>query len=130
LAPSAWDRNFDLLGEVRKVFQAHHRRGDLFDRALSAEAGQPVLDVGGIAGLAHLAVVEHVDAGVGLLLHGLPHRGPDLGPEPRVLDALACLLRQYQRQEPRRPRQAAGVRRQDPACSWLHGTPPLGNWYA
>jgi hypothetical protein len=80
-----------LLGEVREVVQAHHRCGDLFDRALSAEAGQPVLDIGGIAGLAHLTVVEHVDARVGLPLHGLPHRCPHLGPELRVIDRLACL---------------------------------------
>jgi hypothetical protein len=112
-----------LLHEIGKVLQAHHRRGDLFDRALAAEAGQPVLDIGGVAGLAHLAVVEHVDARVRLPLHGLPHGRPHLAGEPGFVDGLARLLRQHERQELGRSRQAAGVRRQDPLCSRLHGAP-------
>ena len=54
------------LGEV-----APPRRRWMRHATLAAEAGQAVLHVGGVAGLAFLAVADDVDAGVDLLLHGL-----------------------------------------------------------
>ena len=42
-----------------------------------------------------------------------------------VGDLSAGIARQHKRQKAFRARQAAGVRRQDPPCSWLHETPPL-----
>ena len=65
------------------------------------------------AGLvAVLAVVEHVDARVGLPLHGLLHRGPRRVEELSVV-GLARVPGQQDREESEGPRQAARVRGQN-----------------
>src|SRR5690242_3222143 len=53
------------------LVEAHHRRGNLLNGPLAAETGQAVLDIGGVARLADLAVVDDVDAGVDLPAHRL-----------------------------------------------------------
>jgi len=45
------------------------------------EARQPLVDVGNEAGLAHLAVVDDVDAQLGLLAHDVADRPPHAGGE-------------------------------------------------
>ena len=61
----------DPRGHLREIRQVAIRER----MALSAEAGQPVLHVGGVARLAHLAVVDDIDAGLHLTTHHRGHRG-------------------------------------------------------
>ena len=75
----------------------------------SAETGETVLDIGGVAGLRHLAVVDDVDARPGLLVHDLLHRGANARAERLVIDRHALLLGVHHAHEILRPRQAAGV---------------------
>ena len=75
----------------------------------AAEAGEPVLDVGGVARLRHLAVVDDVDAGLDLLLDDLGHRRAHARGERRRIDRHALLLGVHHADEIVRPRQAAGV---------------------
>ena len=111
-----------LLGEIGELVQAHHRARDFFDRALAAEAGQPVLDVGGVAGLAHLAVVgDSTPASVWAARFFAPPAV--LHPGGGLIDRLARLLREDERVHP------VG-RGRLPACvvririrRWLHSTP-------
>ncbi len=67
LAPRASGIAEHALRELRKVGEV------LVDERVAgpAEAAQPVLDVGRVARLAHLAVVDHIDAGLRLLAHHL-----------------------------------------------------------
>src|SRR5258706_11518594 len=76
LAPRAAGIAEDPLGEVRKVHQVLIDEGV----ARAPEPGKPVLDVGRVTGFAHLAVVDQVDAGVGLPAdHLLDRRGDPRG---------------------------------------------------
>ena len=93
------------LGHLREV----HQVAVLQRMARAAEAGQPVLDVGRVARLAHLTVVDDGDAGLHLLPHGFGHRGADAGPEGRRVDGHAFLLREHHADQVRRPRETAGV---------------------
>ena len=62
----------EVLGELVGLGQRHRRPGH------ALEAGEPTGDVGGVARLAHLAVVHDVDAGGDLTAHGFGHRVADL----------------------------------------------------
>ena len=95
---------------------AGSRRGPeevVLDR-LAAEAVQPVLHVGGVARLGHLAVVDDVDArrrpgGSTTSLH----RGGDAIGERALVDRDAVALRPHDLDQVVGPGQAAGVGRQD-----------------
>ena len=95
------------LGKIRQV--AIRER-----MALSAEAAQPVLHVGGVARLAHLAVVDEIDAGLDLTTHHRGHRGPDAGVERGGIHRHALLLGVHRADEIGRARQTPGVRREEP----------------
>src|SRR4030095_4713250 len=84
------------------------------------EPAQPVLGIGRVAGLAHPAVVDDVDAGFRLLAHDLVHGGTDAGSERRAVDGHALLLGEHRPDEVVRSGQAAGVRRQKPLGALLH----------
>ena len=96
----------DLPGQRREVDEV------LVDEAVAgaAEARQPVLDVGGVARLRHLAVVDDVDAGLDLLADDLGHRRADRARRAPRLDRHAFLLGEHHADEVLRPRQAAGMR--------------------
>jgi hypothetical protein len=68
-ARAAWiaEHAFFQAGEVGKIL-IHERI------ARAAESVEPVLDVGGIARLRQLAVIDQVDAGVGLFADDFGHR--------------------------------------------------------
>src|SRR5204862_5785673 len=80
--------------------------------ARAVEPAQAVLDVGGVARLAEFAVVDDVDAGRDLLLHGLRHRRPDASAEGRGVHGHALFSREHGSDEIVRPRETTGVRRQ------------------
>ena len=78
----------------------------------AAETVEPVLDVGGVGGLRHLAVVDEVDAGSDLLVDDFGHGLLDARSQRLGLDRYAALLGIHHADEIIGPRQAAGVRRQ------------------
>src|SRR5262245_19231779 len=88
--------------------------------ARAAEPAQPVLHVGRVARLAHLAVVHDGDARLDLLPHGLRHRVTDPASERRRLDRHAFLLREHHANEICRTRQTAAVRREESVRASLH----------
>ena len=94
------------------------------DGTFAPEPTQAILDVGGISGLAHLAVVEYVHPGVGLLAHGLRNGCDHLGVERALIDLLAGFLGEDQGKQLVGTRQTPGVRRQDPLGASLHQFPP------
>src|SRR5207245_2805694 len=96
--------------------------------ALTAVAGEPVLDIReeALAGL--FAVVSDVDARVELLADGVDRRGVHLGGERRCVHRLTLAYRDEQVEELRRARQAAGVCRQDAAVAALHVSSSCACW--
>ncbi len=82
--------------------------------ALATEPVEAILDVGGVARLAHLAVVDEIDAGAHLLAHDLGHRRPDARVERGGIDGHAFFLGEHHPDEIGRARQAPRVRRQEP----------------
>ena len=86
----------------------------------AAEAREPVLDVGGVARLRHLAVVDEVDAGLDLLPHDLGHRLAHALAECGRLDRHALLLGVHGADEIVGPRQGAGMRGQKALRAALH----------
>ncbi len=109
-----------LRREVRELREVGPGRHQLGDRALAPESAQTVLDVGGVAGLALLTVVEDVDPGIGLLLHDLLHCRAHLAIELGGVDRLAGFLRVNQGEELGRAWQAPRVCREDPIRASLH----------
>ena len=93
------------LGEVREIDEV------LIDEGVAgaAEAREPIFHIGGVARLRHFAVVDVVDAGVGLLLHHLRHRFAHARVERGAIDRHALFLGVHHADEVVRPRQAAGV---------------------
>ena len=87
----------------------------------AAEAVEPVLDVGGVARLRHFAVVDEVDAGVGLLFDHLGHRRAHARGQRRGIDRHAFLLGVHHADQVVRPRQAAGMGGQKTFAAALHG---------
>src|SRR5262245_44672191 len=102
------------LGKVRPIGAGRHR-------ALAAEPGEAMADVGGVADLALLAVVDDVNAGLGLhpddVGDGLAHagfEGPGIGDR-------AGIQRFQQGRQVGRPGQTSRVRGEDPIRASLHG---------
>src|SRR5260370_360985 len=91
--------------------------------AVAAEAVEPVLDVGGVARLAHLAVIDDVDAGLDLLLDDRRDRVADARFERRRVDRDAFLLGEHRPDQRLGPGQAAGMCGQEPPGAALHGRP-------
>jgi len=93
--------------------------------ALAAEAREAVLDVGGIARLAHLAVAHHVDARRPLPFHDLPHGTVSARLQACLVYRLAFRLAEHHLDEVVRPRQAPGVRGQNAIGAALHAQSPI-----
>ena len=88
---AAGSRNRDRAGAGRRLAaraagiaehplrQVRELRQVLIDEGVAGagETGQPVLDIGRVARLRHLAVVDEVDAGLDLFLHHLGDGGAD-----------------------------------------------------
>src|SRR5207253_8651043 len=89
--------------------------------AFAAEAVQPILDVGCVAWLRHLAVVDDVDAGGGLARDDLRDGVTDARRERAGLDGDALLLREHHADEIFRTRQASRMRRQKTIAAAWHG---------
>jgi len=83
------------------------------------EARETLIDVVDEARLAELAVVDDVDAGLGLTADDLLD-----GRLQGLLESRAIVPAQQRVQELRRPRQAADMGGQYPACAAFHAFPP------
>jgi hypothetical protein len=92
--------------------------------ALTAESGEPVLDVGRVARLAHLAVVDDVHAGFRLLRDDLFDGEAHTRVERGGLDGHALLLREHRPDEVVGPRQTPGVRGQKTIGASVHRISP------
>jgi hypothetical protein len=103
------------LGKVRPVGAALHR-------ALPAEAGEALAHVGRVADLALLAVVHHVHARVGLLLHDVPGGAAHAGREGGGVGRGARVHRLQHGEEIRGPGEAARVRGEDAVDAALHAS--------
>ena len=95
-------------------------------RAVAIEAGDSVLDVGGIADLAHLAVADDIDAA----FH-LPDDGVGRGPAHALVEGvrvhrLAVLPGQEQRSDVVWPGKASNVGGENAVSAELHGNPLVG----
>jgi hypothetical protein len=88
--------------------------------ARAREPAEPVLGVGGIAGLGHLAVVDDVDAGRRLLAHDLGHRRADARGERRRVDGDAFFLGEHGPDQIVGAGQAARVRGEKALGALLH----------
>ena len=84
------------------------------------EAVEPVLHVGGVARLAHLAVADDVDARLQLLFDHVRHRRADARAERGRIDRHAFLLREHRADEIVGAREAAGVRGEDAVDAAFH----------
>src|SRR5262249_61449584 len=104
---------------------ARASRGVAGALGVGLEAGEPVVDVRNEAGLAHPAVVDDVDAELGLLLDDLPYRPPHPGGERLRVVGPAGGLGLDQLEQIARARQAPRVRCQDAVGAVLHGVPQL-----
>ena len=116
LAPRASGVAEHALREPRELRQI------LIDKGVAgpAKAGHPVFDIGGIARFRHLAVIDQVDAGIGLLLDDLGNRFADARRQRGGIDRHAFLLCEHHADQIIGPRQAAGMRRQKPLRPQCH----------
>ncbi len=116
LAPRAAGIAEHALGEIGEVGEV------LVDEGVAgaAEAGEPILDIGGVARLRHFAVVDDIDAGRSLLAHHLGDRRADARRERGGLDRHALLLGVHHADEIVRPRQAAGMGGEEALGAALH----------
>ena len=89
------------------------------------QAAQTRRRVGDEARLAHLAVVDDIDAGGDLLAHGVAHRLPHALGVGLLVDRLAVHPRQHQLEQVLRTRQAADVRGQDAIGAQFHISIPV-----
>ena len=89
-------------------------------RAVAGEAVEAVLDIGGIADLAHLAVGDHVHPGVDLLAHHVRDGAFHAGVERAPVGERAVLLGEQHLGDIRRPRQAADMRGENALGAELH----------
>ena len=76
--------------EAREILQV----GGSPSRGIAGEPGDPVLDVGGVADLGHLAVGDQIDAGLDLAPDCLVDAGPDRLVEHRRVNRLLALDRE------------------------------------
>ena len=113
-APRVAEHALRKLGKRREV---------LIDErvALAAEPAQPVLDVRGVAWLAHFAIIDDVDARLGLLFHDFLHGCRNAHFEGDGVHRYTLLLGEHHPDQVVRPRQTAGVRGQESFGAALHG---------
>ena len=104
------------LGEVRKVDQVP------VDKRITraAETRETVLHVGGVARLAHFAVVDDVDARLGLPAHDVLHRRTHARGERIALHRHALLLGVHHAHQLFGARQAARMRGKETFAAPLH----------
>ena len=114
-APGVAEDALGQLGEVHEVPVLERLAG-------AAEAGQPVLDVRGVARLAELPVVDDVQARVRLLPDDLRHRAPGAGGESGRVDGNALLAGEHRPDEVLGTRQAAGMRGEEAVRAPFHAT--------
>ena len=95
--------------------------------ALAAEPVEPVLDVGGVARLRHLAVIDDVDPGLRLLRDDLGDRSGDARAERGGIDRHALLLGEHHPHQILGPRQAAGMSGEKPFAAAFHGAASAGS---
>src|SRR5579885_87738 len=81
--------------------------------AFAAETGHPILNVGRVARLAHLTIVDYIDAGLELLADGLDDRRADARVKSADFVWLAGFPGGHQAQQIVGTRQAAGVSGED-----------------
>ncbi len=119
LAPRAPRVAEHPLGEVRK------RRQVLVDECVAgtAETGKSVLDVRRVARLAHFAVVDDIDTGLGLLAHDLFDRRGHAVRERGRVDRYTLLLCVHRANEVVGAWQAPGVRREKSLSAAFHCAP-------
>jgi hypothetical protein len=89
--------------------------------ARAIEAGEAVLDVGGVIGTALLAVIDDVEPAGDLLGNDVADRAPNGRLELGRLGSGIVLLVQHELHHRRRPRQAAGMGGEDALDAALHG---------
>jgi hypothetical protein len=89
----------------------------------AAEAGQPGLEIEKERVALLLAVVADIDAGRALLVHDPPHGGAPGAIDLGVVGRVPACAGGIKPGELPRPRQAAGVGRQDSARAALHRVP-------
>jgi hypothetical protein len=80
------------------------------------EAAQPVADVGGVSDLAHLAVRDQVDPGIGLVADAICHRVADHLLVALAVDVLAAVLAEHHVNHILGAGKAADVGGEDPAA--------------
>jgi hypothetical protein len=90
----------------------------------SAETGEAILDVGGVAGLGHLPVVDEVDAGLHLLADDLGHGLTHARGQRRPIDGHALLFGVHRADQILGPRQAAGMRGEKALGAAVHRDSP------
>ena len=92
-------------------------------RAGAGEAGEPVLNIGGVTRLADLAVAHHVDAERRLLGHHILDRAAHAGIEGVAVIGLAIFLGDEKIHHIVGPRQAADMGGQNSLAAMSHGLP-------
>ncbi len=102
------------LEDARKLDQVLPRLA----RRVAGEAGEAILDVRGVADLAHLAVAHHVDAGFDLSAHDFAHGVGDRRVRGGCVGRVAAVAREQHVRHGLRARQAADVRDENPLACW------------
>jgi hypothetical protein len=90
------------VGEVFDVLEHEAIAG-------AAKAVEAVFDVGGIAGLGHLTIIDDVDAGGDLLARDISHRFSDLGFQGDLIERDAVLAGEHDLHQLFGARQTANV---------------------
>src|SRR5262245_38244655 len=90
--------------------------------ALAPEAVQPILDVGGIARLRHLSVVDHIDPGSRLAAHDLGDSFANAPGKRFGLHRDSFLFREHHADQIFGTRQAARMRGQEAVITAFHGS--------
>ena len=89
------------------------------------EAAEPVLEIDGVVDPSLFPVVDHVQAGGRLALHGIDHRAPDARVEGSSILPRPCLRLDEKLDQSRRAGQAAHVGGEDSRRALLHLTAPM-----
>ena len=100
-------------GEVLPVPAGRHDAGEPALDGPGLKPGRPLVQVGDPGRLAHLAVVDHVDAGLDLLGDHVGHGPAELGTVIGAVERLPLIYRRQKGKEFRRPDQASGMRDRD-----------------
>ena len=93
-------------------------------RAIGLDAGDAMPNVGGVGGLAHLAVAGDVDAGSDLPGDNLIDCSGRFGFEHGGVDGVALLAAENEVDQRLRPRQASGMRGENPLRAGFHAIMP------